>query len=97
MRKILAFVSPELGITYEELYSELAASVELPVEATFRRFPPDEAVTTLRYHRRQAERRALCDELAGALGVAPQVVYGACHAEGARALLEALKTRTAIA
>lgn len=97
MRKILSFVSPELDITYHEVYTELAAQVEQPLEDTIRRFPPDEAVATLKYHRRQADRRAASEALARALGIDPQVVFSACREHGARQLLSALEAQVATA
>lgn len=97
MRKILAFVSPELGITYHELYTELALHIGEGFEAATRRFAPDEAVTALRYYRRQAERRDTVAELSRALGVSAEVVFAATTPEGARLLLDALEARTAIA
>jgi hypothetical protein len=93
MRKILSFVSPELGITYQELYGELAEHAETTFDEATRRFPPDEAVTALQYHRRMAERRAVYRELAGRLGVSVDVVFAACTTEGARKLLEALDAK----
>lgn len=93
MRKILSFVSPELGITYQELYGELADRAETSFEEAIRRFPPDEAVTALQYHRRMAERRRTYEELAKRLGVATDVVFAACSTEGAKILLDALTAK----
>lgn len=93
MRKILSFVSPELGITYQELYGELATRAEASFDEVTRRFPPDEAVTALQYHRRMAERRELFQELAIRIGVSAEVLFGACTTEGARKLLEAIRIK----
>lgn len=97
MRKILAFVSPELGITYHELYTELARHIGEGFEEATRRFAPDEAVTALRYYRRQAERRESVAELSRMLGVSAEVMFAATTPEGAQLLLDALKSRAAIA
>lgn len=93
MRKILSFVSPELGITYQELYGELADRAETTFEEATRRFAPDEAVTALQYHRRMAERRKVVLDLAGRLGVSTDVVFAACTTDGAKKLLDALETK----
>ncbi len=93
MRKILSFVSPELGITYQELYGELADRAETTFEEATRRFPPDEAVTALQYHRRMAERRQVYQSLAERLGVSVDVVFAACTTEGAKVLLDALDAK----
>ncbi|MNK53068.1 hypothetical protein D3C87_720190 [compost metagenome] len=93
MRKILSFVSPELGITYQELYGELADRAETSFEEVTRRFPPDEAVTALQYHRRMAERRQVYQQLAERLGVSADVVFSACTTDGARKLLDALDAK----
>lgn len=97
MRKILAFVSPELGITYHELYQELAGHMGGAFDEATSRFAPDEAVTALRYYRRQTERRDTASELSRMLGVSPEVVFSACTPDGASLLLEALRSRAAIA
>jgi hypothetical protein len=97
MRKILTFVVPDLDITYQELYEELSGHLGIDFEEATRRFAPDEAVPALRYHRRQAEGRAVGTELARRLGVSPEVVFAACTAEGARMLLAALPAAAAIA
>ncbi len=93
MRKILSFVSPELGITYQELYGELADHAETSFEEATRRFPPDEAVSALQYHRRMAERRRVFKQLAERLGVSTDVVFSACTTEGAKKLLDALDAK----
>lgn len=95
MRKILSFVSPELGLTYQELYEELADRAESTFDEVTRRFAPDEAVTALQYHRRMAERRQVFTELAERLGVSQETVFGACTTDGARLLLEALDAKAA--
>lgn len=97
MRKILTFTSPELGITYHELYQELAGHIGEAFDEATRRFAPDEAVTALRYYRRQAERREQSVELSRLLGVSQEVVFAACTPDGARLLLDALKNQAAIA
>lgn len=97
MRKILAFVSPELGITYHELYQELAGHMGGAFDEATNRFAPDEAVTALRYYRRQSERRDTASELSRLLGVSQEVVFAACTPDGARLLLEALQVKSAIA
>lgn len=97
MRKILAFVSPDLGITYQELYTELAGHIGEAFDAATHRFAPDEAVTALRYYRRQAERREAAAELSRVLGVSAEDVFAACTPDGARLLLEAMQKRAAIA
>lgn len=97
MRKILAFVSPELGITYQELYAELAGHMGEAFDEATRRFAPDEAAPALRYYRRQAERRDTAVELSRVLGVSQEVVFAACTPDGARLLLEALQQQVAIA
>lgn len=93
MRKILSFVSPELGITYQELYGELADRAETTFEEVTRRFAPDEAVTALQYHRRMAERRKVFRDLAERLGVSTDVVFAACTTDGATKLLDALEAK----
>lgn len=93
MRKILSFVSPELGITYQELYGELADRAETTFDEVTRRFPPDEAVSALQYHRRMAERREVYRDLAERLGVSVDVVFASCTTEGAKKLLTALEAK----
>lgn len=97
MRKILSFVSPELGITYHELYQELALHVAADFDETTKRFAPDEAVTALRYYRRMADRRETFAELSQRLNVSLDVVYAVCSTEGAKLLLTALTAQPAIA
>jgi hypothetical protein len=93
MRKLLTFVEPSLGLTYQDLYAELGDHLALHIEDTMRRFTPDEAPNVLRYHRRQLERRLEASRLAARLGVDVTVIHAACTAEGARVLLDALDAR----
>ncbi|MEB3299538.1 MAG: hypothetical protein VKO21_08645 [Candidatus Sericytochromatia bacterium] len=95
MRKLLSFVEPTLGLTYQDLYSELGDHLALHLEETLKRFTPDEAPDVLRYHRRQVARRLEAERLAERLGVEVSVVHAACTPEGIRLLLEALEIRDA--
>lgn len=97
MRKLLAFVCPELDSTYDEIYRELALALEMPLEDTIRRFSPDDAVARIKYHRRQAGRRAVFQDLADELGIDAQTVFSAVSADGARMLLEAMRAKRAAA
>lgn len=97
MRNMMTFVCPELDETYDAIYRELALHLEMPVQETLDRFPPDDAVARLRYHRRQAKRRGVFSELAAELGVDPTTVFAACTAEGAQMLLDAIHERRAVA
>ncbi|MEB3330683.1 MAG: hypothetical protein VKQ33_15765 [Candidatus Sericytochromatia bacterium] len=93
MRNMMAFVCPELDTTYQEAYAELGRHLEMPVEDVIRRFPPDDAVARLRYHRRQARRRAVFQELADELDVDVTTVFAACSVDGAQILLDAVRSR----
>jgi hypothetical protein len=97
MPKLMSFVCPELDATYDEVYRELALHLEMPVADTIKRFGPDDAVTRLKYHRRQASRRAVFTELAGELGIDAATVFSAVSADGAHMLLEAIRERRAAA
>jgi hypothetical protein len=97
VRNMMAFVCPELDTTYEEAYRELSVHLEIPVEEVVRRFPPDDAVARLRYHRRQAKRRAVFQELADELDVDVTTVFAACSVDGAHILLDAVRSRRALA
>jgi hypothetical protein len=93
MRKLMAFVCPELDVTYDEVYRELALFLEMGVEETMGRFSPDDAVARLKYHRRQASRRAVFSDLARELGVDETTVFSAVSADGAMILLEAIRAK----
>lgn len=93
MRNMMTFVCPELDVTYDAVYRELALHLELPVADVIERFAPDDATASLRYHRRQAQRRAVFQDLATELGVSATTVFAACSADGATILLEALRAR----
>jgi hypothetical protein len=93
MRTMLTFVCPELDVTYDAIYRELALFLEMPVEETLVRFSPDDAVSRLKYHRRQARRREVFTALAGELGVDETSVYAACTVDGATTLLAAVRSR----
>ncbi|MEB3220928.1 MAG: hypothetical protein VKS61_02520 [Candidatus Sericytochromatia bacterium] len=93
MRNMMAFVCPELDTTYEDAYSELSEHLEMPVAEVVRKFPPDDAVARLRYHRRQARRRAVFQELADELNVDVTTVFAACSVDGAHILLDAVRSR----
>lgn len=90
MRKLMSFVCPELDVTYDEVYRELALFLEMPVEDTMKRFSPDDAVARLKYHRRQASRRAVFSDLARELGLEETTVFSAMSVDGAEILLDAL-------
>jgi len=93
MPRFMSFVCPELDTTYEAVYRELAGYLELDVDVCAERFPPDDAVSRVRYHRRQLMRRNMQQELAEALGIDPAAVYAAVNDEGARLLLDALRVK----
>lgn len=93
MRNMMTFVCPELDLTYDEVYTELAQVLEVTREEAARQFSPDDAVSKLRYHRRQANRRAVFTELADELGVDSMTVFSAVSAEGARILLDAVRAK----
>lgn len=93
MLKLMSFVCPELDVTYDEVYSELAQVLELTFEETSKRFSPDDAVARLKYHRRQAGRRAVFQELADELNVDVTSVFAACSADGAKILLDAVRAK----
>ena len=93
MPKLMTFVCPELDATYEEVYRELALHLEMPVSEATKRFTPDDAVARLKYHRRQASRRAVFTELATELGIDAATVFAAVSADGAAILLDAIRER----
>ena len=93
MRQLLTFVCAELDVTYDQAYRELALHLDLPVAETIKRFAPDDAVASLKYHRREARRRGVFHELAVELGVDPTVVFTAVNPDGAGVLLEALREK----
>ena len=95
MRNLLTFVCPELELTYEQVYAELAMHLEVSAESLQARFAPDDAGCRLRYHRRQSARRAVFTDLASELGVDAATVFTAVSADGARILLDALKAKKA--
>lgn len=97
MRKLMSFVCPELDLTYDEVYRELAQHLEMDVEETASRFTPDDAVARLKYHRRQTSRRAAFSELADELGVDVATVFAAVSVDGANILLEAIRAKRAVA
>ena len=97
MQKLMTFVHPELDQTYDQVYGELAQMLEMPFEETVKRFTPDDAVARLKYHRRQAARRAVFQELADELGVEASTVFAACSADGARILLDAVRAKRPMA
>ena len=91
MPTMLSFTCPELAMTYEAIYAELAGYLEITPHQAASGFAPDDAVARVRYHRRQAGRRGVQSELARALGIDEGVVYAAVGEEGARLLLEAMQ------
>lgn len=93
MPRFMTFVCPELDTPYEAVYQELASYLEIDVEEAARRFPPDDAVARVRYHRRQRQRQTVQLDLAETLGVDPAAVYAAVSDEGARILLDALRAK----
>lgn len=93
MPKLLSFVCPELDVTYDQVYQELAMMLEVPVDEAVKRFSPDDAVARLKYHRRQAGRRAVFTELANELGVDATTVFAACSVDGAQILLDAIRAK----
>lgn len=93
MPQLLSFVCAELNMPYEAVYTELASHLEMDLEATVKRFAPDDAVSRVRYHRRQAARRGVQQQLADLLGLDSAPVFAACSEEGARILLDALMAR----
>lgn len=93
MRNMLTFVCPELDATYETVYQELARHLELSPQETADRFSPDDAVANLKYHRRQASRRVVFQDLANELGVDATTVFAACSVDGAQILLDAVRER----
>lgn len=95
MPKLMSFVCPELDATYDEVYRELSLHLEMPVAETIKRFTPDDAVARLKYHRRQASRRAVFTELAVELGIDAATVFAAVSADGAAILLDAVRERRA--
>lgn len=96
MRNMLTFVCPEFDVTYEAVYRELSLHLEMPVDETINRFSPDDAVARLKYHRRQARRREVFQELANELGVDATTVFAACTADGAMILLDALRAKRTV-
>jgi hypothetical protein len=94
MAHLLSFICAELNSPYEEVYAELANHLEMDLEATVKRFAPDDAVARVRYHRRQASRRGVQNQLAELLGIDAAPVFAACSEEGARILLDALKAKS---
>lgn len=90
MPQLLSFICAELNTPYEAVYAELAGHLELDLEATVKRFAPDDAVARVRYHRRQATRRSVQTQLAELLGIDAAPVFAACSDDGARILLDAL-------
>lgn len=97
MPKLMSFVCPELDATYDEVYRELALHLEMPVAETIKRHQPDDAVARLKYHRRQASRRAVFTELATELGIDAATVFAAVSADGAHMLLTAMRERRGVA
>ena len=97
MPKLMSFVCPELDATYDEVYRELALYLEMPVGDTIKRFSPDDAVSRLKYHRRQASRRAVFQDLADELGIDAATVFSAVSADGAHMLLEAVRAKRGVA
>lgn len=93
MRNMLTFVCPDFDVTYEAVYRELSLHLEMPVQETLDRFSPDDAVAMLKYHRREARRREVFQELATELGVDATTVFAACSADGASILLDALRAK----
>ncbi|MDB5099983.1 MAG: hypothetical protein JWM80_4404 [Cyanobacteria bacterium RYN_339] len=93
MRNMLNFVIPELDCTYEAAYRELALHLEQSVQETMDGFMPDDAVASLKFHRRQARRREVFQALATELGVDVTTVFSACNVDGAQILLDAVRAR----
>lgn len=86
----------QLTITHVHLnpiYDELAAYLEMDLDAIAARFSLEEAEARIRYHRRQASRRSVQAELAEAMGIDAEAVFAACGEEGARILLQALRAK----
>lgn len=93
MPKMLSFVCPELDVTYDQVYQELALMLEMSVDEAVKTISPDDAVARLKYHRRQAGRRAVFTELATELGVDATTVFAACSVDGAQILLDAIRAK----
>jgi hypothetical protein len=96
MNRMFSFVCAELDQSYEAVYTELAAYLELDLQEAALRFAPDDAVARVRYFRRQATRRSRQVELAEELGIDAEAVFAACGEEGARILLEAVRARRTV-
>lgn len=93
MTPMFSFTCADLDMTYEAVYQELAAILEVETTEAVKAFAPDDAVARVRYHRRQASRRTIQAQLATKLGIDASHVYAAVGEEGARILLEALEAR----
>jgi energy-converting hydrogenase A subunit M len=89
----MTFVCPELDMTYEAVYHELARHLEIDVDEAGRRFAPDDAVARVRYHRRQRQRQHVQRDLAEILEIPVEDVFAAVSEEGARILIESLRSR----
>ncbi|MDB5099266.1 MAG: hypothetical protein JWM80_3687 [Cyanobacteria bacterium RYN_339] len=93
MNRMFSFRCAELGMSYEDVYMELAGYLELELTEAAVRFAPDDAVARVRYFRRQATRRGQQLALAQELGIDAGAVFSACGEEGARILLAALRAK----
>jgi hypothetical protein len=91
MRKLFTFEVPGLGLTYEQVYSELAESIGCCIEEACVRFAPDEVPAALAYQRRLKEHRIRAERLARVLGLTREIVLETVRPEGMQALLEALE------
>ncbi len=91
MRKLFTFEVPGLGLTYEQLYTELAESIGCCIEEACIRFAPDEAPAALAYQRRLREHLQRADRLASVLGLTRDIVLETVRPEGLQSLLEALE------
>ena len=77
---------------YSHFHAELVAEVHA---GRVSRARIDDAVSRIKYHRRQAGRRAVFQDLADEMGIDAQTVFSAVSADGARMLLEALQAKRA--
>ena len=91
MRNLFTFEVPGLGVTYEQLYSELAAALGCCIEEACVRFAPDEAPAAVAYQRRLREHRDRAERLARVLGLTREIVLESVRPEGIQPLLEALE------
>ena len=91
MRKLFTFEVPGWAMTYEQLYTELAAAIGCSIEEACIRFAPDEAPAALTYQRRMQEHRQRAERLARVLGLTREIVLETVRPDGMEPLLRALE------